>query len=178
MRHHSLFLKVTVVLVAGGLVGCSDPTGSLPAPVSPAPASPVPTPGFPPLPRPGTIYLRTNPTVLVPERYVLFEDSSFALQIINSPNRFLEFKGRYARQGSEIELRFDEDSRWVATAIVGGDSLVVKYNIVMRLSDFEDGVFRSPTPSSIADIYVIDSTGLNPVRLAQGSWPAWSKDAA
>ena len=49
-----------------------------------------------------------------------------------------------ARADSVITFEFDGWSAvgaWLATGIVGGNSLIVKYNDVMIWSDFEDGVY-------------------------------------
>ena len=39
---------------------------------------------------------------------------------------------------------------WLATGVVRRDSsLVVRYNVIMQLSDFEDGVYKSAAPLSV-----------------------------
>ena len=155
MRHHNLFEKATdrflasryplVLLAVVGMAACSETAiGTLPT--QPAPLTPAPVPGFPALSRPGTIYERVTASVFPsPQRYVVFGDGTFSHQFINDLHGLLEYKGRYVGQGSELQLLFDDNhGSWFASAIVGGDSLFVKYNMNMVLSDFEDGVFRSP----------------------------------
>ena len=84
-------------------------------------------------------------------RYVLHQDSTFALQYLKAPDGpccrwdFFEYTGRYARVNASIRLDFGGSSQageWLATGTIQGDSLVVTYNLVMVLSDFEDGVYR------------------------------------
>lgn len=83
------------------------------------------------------------------ERYVLHEDGSFRLQFDSGRFGFFEYSGTYSGEGAAIEFAFDDDSRWRATGTSdGSECLVVEYNIVMALSDFEDGVYcrSSETP--------------------------------
>jgi hypothetical protein len=70
------------------------------------------------------------------ERYLFYPDSSFALRY--SAN--IEFRGSFATRDSVISLTFEVPS-WEASGTLRGDSLVVRYPLVMGLSDFEDGVF-------------------------------------
>ena len=190
MRHHNLFAKATawnlasryplVLLTVVGAACSEAATGTLPtlpAPLTPVP-TPAPVPGFPPLSRPGTVYDRTSPSAFGPSRYVLFEDSTFALQYKTGAFGFAEYKGRYGRTGTELHLLFDGNHEtWYASAKAEGDSLVVKYSDFMVGSDFENGVYRSRGQPTIAGhIYLVDSSGFNLIRLVAGSWPAWSPD--
>jgi len=54
----------------------------------------------------------------------------------------LAYEGRYSRVGPVLSLQFDAWSSagpMEATAMLGADTLKVKFNIVMQLTDFEDG---------------------------------------
>lgn len=75
-------------------------------------------------------------------RYILHEAGRFGLQYWSGHT----YPGSYDRIDEEgITLRFDDDSRWDATASVRGDTLLVEYNLVMDLSGFDGGVYiRSP----------------------------------
>ena len=65
---------------------------------------------------------------------------------------FFEYRGHYSRADSSIVFSFDGWSiagPWLATGIVRRDSsIVVRYNVIMQLSDFEDGVYKSGAPLS------------------------------
>jgi hypothetical protein len=109
---------------------------------------------LPPVPVGALTYVRVAqpgdpPGVL--SRYVLHQDGTFALQVLKPPGSpccrwgFIEFTGTYARGSTSVSLDFDGSSQagpWLATASIEGDDLVVAYNLVMVLSDFEDGVYR------------------------------------
>jgi hypothetical protein len=76
--------------------------------------------------------------------YVLYDDSAFALQFVSGRFGRFEYAGRYTRAGDRVALSFDGWSTagaWEATAVLRGDSLSVKYNTVMMLSDFMDGSY-------------------------------------
>lgn len=79
------------------------------------------------------------------ERYVLHENGRFALQFDSGKRGFFEYAGTYSRDGGSITLDFDAWSAagdWRAGAgFDDSDCLVVEYNIIMLLSDFEDGVY-------------------------------------
>ena len=77
-------------------------------------------------------------------RYVLREDSTFELQYETQTWGDFAYTGRYSLSGSIITFDWDGWSTagpWGATGTLLGDSLVVEYNIIMQLSDFEDGVY-------------------------------------
>jgi len=90
------------------------------------------------LPRSIGVYARSGPSGICGdcERYLFYPDSSFALRY--SAN--IEFRGRFATRDSVISLSFEVPS-WEASGTLRGDSLVVRYSLVMGLSDFEDGLF-------------------------------------
>lgn len=75
------------------------------------------------------------------ERYVLYEDGTFGLQFTSGRYGFFEYPGSYSIRDELITFDFDDDSRWQATGRIRGDRLSVEYNLIMYLSDFEDGVY-------------------------------------
>ena len=128
----------------------SESTYSPPAavtPTSPPVASAPPAP-FPALSKPGTIYIESGASYSVARvptvsRYVLYDDGTHALQIASSP-KAMEFTGRWTRSDSTVVFEWDGWSTagpWGATATVRGDQLVVKYNLVMMLTDFVDATY-------------------------------------
>jgi Tol biopolymer transport system component len=159
----------------------------------PPPPDPPPVKGaFPPVPRGAVAYLR----VIRPgdasgslSRYLLHEDSTFALQYLTTRFGFFEYPGRYSRTGASIALQFDANAgQWQATGTLEEDSLVVAYNLMMRLDDFEDGVYRVVPATNVlafsrgGDLYVInaDGTGLRQLTTGLGEdWEAaWSPDGS
>ena len=86
-------------------------------------------------------------------RYVFYGEGVFSLEYIRPDWGFFEYRGHYSRADSSIAFSFDGWSiagPWLATGIVRPDSsIVVTYNVIMQMSDFEDGVYRSPAPLSV-----------------------------
>ena len=73
-------------------------------------------------------------------RFVLHDNGTFALQYVSLGG---EYVGTYRRdENSLISFRFAADDRWVATGTLNGDSLEVRYDRTMELSDFENAVYR------------------------------------
>lgn len=159
-------------MICIALLSCSDstltePRGPGPQPVSPQPiptspaapvtpvTPPVPAapfdPAFPTLARAGEVYLAEEGLYAsirnLASRFVLYGDGTFALQFADSRD-FFEYLGRYTRADSVVTFDWDAWSTagaWGATATLRGDSLVVRYNVIMRLTDFIDGTYvRSP----------------------------------
>src|SRR4051794_21998093 len=126
-----------------------NPPTTLPVP-TPAPQQPT-VRSFPPLSRPGVIYRRTTGSFIPGEqRYVIYDDGTFSLQYLRPDWGFFEYLGRYLRTDSLLTLNFndaDTTRPWQARRAFGPDSsLTVKYNLLMGLSDFEDGTYRLSTP--------------------------------
>jgi hypothetical protein len=138
MTYHSI-ARITLAALLVTLAGCKDL--SLPsAPLPSEPGSPISPPDFPPTSSVVGIFDRISPSYFGGSRYVLYVDGTFALQYDGIP----AFPGIYSRADSTIAFKFQGESvigLWLAGGIVRGDSLVVKYNDAMRLSDFEDGVY-------------------------------------
>lgn len=137
------------------LISCSDeaffaPTepGALPGtPVATPPPATSPATGFPALAKPGDVYLAVGHPYAgigdLSSRYVLYEDSTFTLQFASAVRPF-EYQGRYTRADSTITFDWDGWSLagpWGATGTWNGDSLAVKYNVVMMLTDFMDATY-------------------------------------
>jgi hypothetical protein len=153
MTCHSL-AKITLGALFVTLGGCKDsgppvePTappllpGEPPAPTAPA-NFPVPSSA-------ATIYDRTSSSSIPGKsRYVVYDNGTFSLQYVTPAFGFFEYVGRYTRQDSAIAFQFDANSgTWLADGTVAGDSLTVKYNHDMIMSDFEDGVYTQSTSGS------------------------------
>lgn len=138
---HSLgILAALAVLFAG----CADSIQPLESPRDPAVETPVETPTdlFPPVSGSAEVYDRESPTSFgALSRYVLYGDGTFELQYVSASRRYFAYPGEYSREGSKLAFAFDADSRWKATGTLDATRLNVEYNIVMALSDFEDGVY-------------------------------------
>jgi len=184
---HTVRRAVSRIILAffmlGGAVACAadSPTITQPAqfpPPIPAP-TPAPAPVFPAPTHSATIYDRvTASSIPGASRYVVYDDSTFSLQYLSPRFGFFEYRGTYSRADSMVTLRFDANSNaWFASAILKGRSLIVKYNLDMQLSDFEDGLYESAAPVTNGEhIYLADADGLAITQLAVGDWPAWSPD--
>lgn len=107
-----------------------------------APTTPTATPSgpvFSAILQPARVYLAAHSSPR-PSRYVLYGDGTFVLQYASGP----DYRGRYTEQNGIITFDWDGSSRagpWGATGSIGDDTLSVRYNTIMVLSDFEDGVF-------------------------------------
>lgn len=151
---HGLASDVAVGAMLLVSAGCEERRSlvtlpGMPLVPTPAPPAPVPMPyvdpGFPPAPADSWAYGRTSPSTFPgSQRYVFHEhDDRFSLQFW-TPNRVFEYGGRYTVRGARITLIFDASNQagpWLAEAILDARSLVVTYNVIMMLADFEDGVF-------------------------------------
>ena len=157
----------TWALIAFAMItstSCSDVTGSIAASPPPSlpptePAPPAPAPAFPPLSRPGVVYLGNDAIYdalvsfhqsKVASRYVLYDDSTFALQFSTLRFGFFEYTGRFTRADSRITFDWVGSSTagpWGAIGTMRGDSLSVAYSLDMQMADFIDGVYvRVPEP--------------------------------
>lgn len=80
------------------------------------------------------------------ERYVILEDGTFRLQYDSERFGFFQYPGSYSSYPpvgptTALLLVFDGDGRWSATATLRDNCLIVEYNLIMALSDFEDGEY-------------------------------------
>ena len=125
-----------LVLLAFGCLSACAPE----APTGVTTSAPLPPP---PDLRGATVYDRSSPSMYANgSRFVLYADGTFHLQFPQG-----EYPGTYSRSDSTIAFRFVDSSvagRWLADGIVRGDTLVVQYNDIMSLSDFENGAYVRP----------------------------------
>ena len=155
-------------------VACADPTGpgqprvpgqprepSQPAqpPTLPGSGSPA-SPGFPTLSKSGDIYNESNSIYAASyayqggslvSRYVLYQDGTFALQFVSGTSGFFEYPGTYTREGTVVTFAWQGWSTagpWGSSATLDGDSLTVTYNIIMLMTDFENGRYVKATTAS------------------------------
>jgi hypothetical protein len=74
-------------------------------------------------------------------RFILYDQGAFVLQYATLGE---EYRGRYTETDSVIRFEWDAWSAagpWGATGTLDGDSLTVRYNLIMQLTDFEDAVY-------------------------------------
>ena len=189
---NSVFRFLVLLIAFEGPAACSRESPTLVSPGTPAAPLPAPAPtppavtAFPPLSKPGAIYDRVGGSSLPGRsRYVIYDDGTFSLQFAGADSGFGELLGHYSREPSlysseESSIKFSFNAsagEWVATGVARGDSIVVRYNLVMALSDFEDGVYRLAAPlPGVARIYLANADGSAITRLTIGESPAWSSD--
>jgi hypothetical protein len=120
-------------------------SNSVPAPVSSA---------FPAVVKPARIFAFDRGLVYYVQvytmgsRFVLYDDGSFALQYSDFPAGY-EYRGRYKEVEGNITFEWEGWSRggpWGATGSLAANSLTVRYNFIMQMSDFEDAVYRRTEP--------------------------------
>jgi hypothetical protein len=120
-------------------------SNNVPGPVSPA---------FPAVVKPARIFAFDRGLVYyvqvytIGSRFVLYDDGSFALQYSGFPAGG-EYRGRYKEVDSNITFEWEGSSTagpWGASGSLTANSLTVRYNFVMQLSDFEDAVYRRTEP--------------------------------
>ena len=152
---HMLLTAMVVVLMTSCADRSPDPLQPVTPPVQPPTPPPAPPPslppGFPAVTRPADVFKAPYGVFQQYEsyhggelasRFVLYDDSTFALQFSSPRWGFFEYPGRYVSAGEKIDLKFDANAgAWRATAMLQGDLLAVKYNLDMSLSDFIDAVY-------------------------------------
>jgi hypothetical protein len=126
-------------------VGPSQPIAQPPASPAPAPP-PAPSPRVPSWPeisRPARIYVADFAYPLgYPTRFVIYDNSEFSLQFSRSDDSVFEYPGNYSETDGSIEFRFKANNgAWGATATVNEETLHVRYNFDMVMSDFVDGKY-------------------------------------
>ncbi len=120
----------------------APPTAPAAAVPPTAPADPLPEPT--PFPGPGVYAFAPSPGVRVQSytsgsRYVLANDGTFVLEYPH-----VAYRGRYSEVGGRITFDWDGWSvagPWGASGVFNGNSMIVRYNLIMIHSDFEDGVY-------------------------------------
>jgi len=81
-------------------------------------------------------------------RYLFYADGRFELQYMIPEVGVVAYPGRFFTQDSWAKLAFDDDTRWKADGRFSSDgsTFEVAYNLVMALSDFEDGIYLMGAP--------------------------------
>jgi len=77
-------------------------------------------------------------------RFVLYENGVFVLDF-SACNCGEGYRGGFTETNGVITFEWEGWNimgPWGATGRLDGDTLAVQYNLVMQLSDFEDGVYR------------------------------------
>jgi hypothetical protein len=142
---------MAVVVIATACTDATLPT----APTSriagnPTSALPDTPRGFPVVSRPARIYVAVNSPSYpmhggpLASRYVLYDDGAFALQYSSANYPFFQYLGTYRDANDLITFEWEGWSvagPWGATGSLSEESLVVRYNVIMQLTDFEDGVY-------------------------------------
>jgi hypothetical protein len=135
---------LTLLVLSTGCDNGFRPTAPSPVP-TPQPAPPTvrpPISGF----VPATIYRFSGPLAhpvsayTSESRFVLDDHGRFSLESSVTPRGY---PGTYSHDNGVFTFQFDDDARWQATGTLTGDSMVVRYNLVMHLTDFEDAVYRN-----------------------------------
>jgi hypothetical protein len=140
-----------LVAVLVFVTACAD-SGSPTAPTgvtTPSAATPLPPRTFPPVLRPARVYEFASELAYPvrdytrTSRFVLYDDGIFALQYLWSAGSN-EYRGWYTETNGLVTFRWEGWSvagPWGATGTLDGNSLIVRYNIIMELSDFENAVY-------------------------------------
>ena len=145
---------VPLLAFATACTGSAPPT----APTPTAAASPAPTPDptafkgtFPSISAPARVFVGLVNDPYSPmhgsplaSRYVLYDDGTFALQYSSVNHPFFEFRGSYTEANAVVTFewgRWSAGTPWGASGSLTGDTLTVRYNEIMLLTDFVDGVF-------------------------------------
>jgi hypothetical protein len=101
---------------------------------------------LPPVPATARVYLADGPLsypisdYTTASRYVLHDGGTFSLQYPSLGG--LQYVGTYRQEDARVTFVFSADGLWDATGTLNGDSLEVRYNLNMELSDFENAVYR------------------------------------
>ena len=126
---------------------CAEGTLFGPAPPSPprTPAAPFLPPdlGPPTLAGPEVRYQRVSPGY--PDTYVLSLGADRAFVIVSADGSVSgAWSGRYARADSVLVFHYNASrvaGEYAAHGTLRGDTLLLRYNFAMNMTDFEDGVY-------------------------------------
>jgi hypothetical protein len=140
---------VAVLLVLSAACGTSAPTSStVTSQPPPLPSiAPPPAMAFPPLTGPARTFVFDRPLsypvshYTKESRFVLHDNGAFVLQY---PNIGGSYRGGYTEADGVVTFTWEGWSAagpWGATGTISGDSLTVRYNLIMQLTDFEDAVY-------------------------------------
>src|SRR5262245_48897926 len=140
---------LAVALVISTACG-SDPL-TIPTSIDEPTVLPSPTPPRPSFPDPSgpsrvfTFARGVAPHVMDDTRhsqFSLYDNGAFALRYVSTG---AEYRGGYTEADGVITFEWEGWSRagpWMASATLTSDTLSVRYNTVMQLTDFEDAVYR------------------------------------
>ena len=139
----------TLITVLALTAACTDtrpPTAPTPPRLDTPAGVSVPQGPLPPITGPARVFTYVSSAasplgvITSVSRYVLYDDGTFALQY---PGPF-EYRGTYAALDGAVRFDFaaHPGGVWQATATLDGDTLAVRYNLDMFLSDFENAVYR------------------------------------
>ena len=146
--------SLIAALLLGLACGSEPPTAPPTPPIATQPARPIPEPPRPPsLPsgEPVATYVFSGPlgypvSPFTPgSRYLLYDNGVFGLHYYGSPYNEYVYLGKYQQDGDNFTFRFDGSWTWdqgVATAMLKGDLLEVRYSDIMQQSDFDNAVYR------------------------------------
>ena len=142
---------IVVLFLFGAACGSSAPTS--PTGTGQAPTLPLPTPPpattFPPLSGPSRTFVFDRELssrvsgYTKTSRFVLYDNGAFALQY-PSLGKGDGYRGEYRDANGVMTFEWEGWSvagSWGASGILRGDELTVQYNLIMRLTDFEDAVY-------------------------------------
>jgi hypothetical protein len=138
---------VALVLISAACGGAkpSSPTAMAPTSIVPS-LVPPPPPNFPPLSGPSRTFVFDHELSYHvrdwtrASRFVLYDDGGFVLQYEKQG----EYRGGYTETSGVLTLEWEGWSAagvWGATGTIEGNTLTVRYNQVMGLTDFEDAVY-------------------------------------
>jgi hypothetical protein len=132
------------------VAACGSPVLLSPAPPTPTPVpTPQPVTEFPPLSGPARTFkferklARSVREYTRRSQFVLYDNGAFALQIAHRFDREDRDGERGAYQEESGFVTFEWENRssgdaWGATGILQGDSLEVRYNLIMWELGFDD----------------------------------------
>jgi hypothetical protein len=151
IRRGALLALLVLANACGDSVAPTAPT--TPAATRVSTATPPPVSGFPPVSKPARIYLFASELSYQVRdftrgsRYVLHDDGTFALQYLQSRGS-PEYRGTYTETNGLLTFAWEGWSTagpWGASGSLSDESLTVRYNTIMELSDFENAVYvRTP----------------------------------
>jgi hypothetical protein len=147
LRYTSAVIALTLCAACGGAQRTS--AGTITQPSFAAPVPPPPT--FPPLSGASRTFVYDHPASTAERlseytthsRLVLYDDGGFVLQY-PTLSASDGYRGGYTDSNGTVTFRWEGWSiagPWGATGTLVGDSLTIRYNEVMQLTDFEDAVY-------------------------------------
>ena len=140
---HGAVIIVLMLLAACGSSSPTSPTRTI-QPSASGPVTPPTASLFPPLSGPSRAFffdreLSHQVTDYTKKsRVVLYDNGAFELQY---PSLGVGYRGRHVDANGVITFEWEGTGGWDATGTLQGDSLTVRYNLNMQLSDFEDAVY-------------------------------------